>query len=150
MSTEASSPGSLHPLVRHIGSQSPIQLPPKHQLSTAPTQASGRARLVRNQRIPISSLLLSFKAHSPQTPNGKPKRTSNSKCRTPELRHRHRRLTLAARMMFKFHGPVKTEGAVAVACSDLLGGSFLISWCETALFTTVNINAVEVGFEEGS
>jgi hypothetical protein len=23
-------------------------------------------------------------------------------------------------MMSKFHGPVKTEGAVAVACSDLL------------------------------
>ena len=40
---------------------------------------------------------------------------------TPELRHRHRRLTLAAMMIFKFHGPVKTEGAVAVACTDLLG-----------------------------
>ena len=39
---------------------------------------------------------------------------------TPELRHRHGNLALAARMMFKFHGPVKTEGAVAVACSDLL------------------------------
>jgi hypothetical protein len=25
-------------------------------------------------------------------------------------------------MVFKFHGAVKTEGAVAVACSDLLGG----------------------------
>ena len=40
---------------------------------------------------------------------------------TFELRHRHRGLTLVAMMMFKFHGPVKTEGAVAVACcSDLL------------------------------
>ena len=39
---------------------------------------------------------------------------------TPELRHRHRNLTLAAVMISKIHGPVKTEGAVAVACSDLL------------------------------
>src|SRR5215472_16401232 len=30
---------------------------------------------------------------------------------TPELRHRHRSLTLAAMMMSKFHGLVKTEGA---------------------------------------
>jgi hypothetical protein len=28
--------------------------------------------------------------------------------------------------MSKFHGPVKTEGAVAVACSDLLGGILII------------------------
>jgi hypothetical protein len=27
-------------------------------------------------------------------------------------------------MMFKFHVPVKTERAVAVACSDLLGAAF--------------------------
>lgn len=37
-----------------------------------------------------------------------------------ELRHRHQSLTLAARMMFKFHGRVKTEGAVAAACSNLV------------------------------
>ena len=37
---------------------------------------------------------------------------------TTKLRHRHRSLTLAAMMISKFHGPVKTEGAVAVACSD--------------------------------
>lgn len=36
----------------------------------------------------------------------------------PELRHRHRSLTLAAMMISKFHGPVKTVGAVAVVCSD--------------------------------
>jgi len=28
-------------------------------------------------------------------------------------------------MMFKFHGPVKTEGAVAVACGDLLASVFM-------------------------
>jgi hypothetical protein len=39
---------------------------------------------------------------------------------TPELRHRHRVPTLAATMIFKFHGLVQTEGAVAVARSDLL------------------------------
>src|SRR3974390_1189437 len=39
---------------------------------------------------------------------------------TPELRHRHRSLTLAAMMISEFHGPVKTEGAVAVACSDFV------------------------------
>jgi len=55
-----------------------------------------------------------------------------------ELRHRHRSLTLAARMMFKFHGPVKTEGAVAVACSDLLGQMPLIltdGFCTPILIT---------------
>jgi hypothetical protein len=39
---------------------------------------------------------------------------------TPELRHRHRGLSLAAMMMFKFHGRAKTEGAVAVARSDFV------------------------------
>jgi hypothetical protein len=29
-------------------------------------------------------------------------------------------------MMFKFHVPVKTERAVAVACSDWLGHSFML------------------------
>ena len=33
---------------------------------------------------------------------------------------RHRRLSLAANMMFEFHGSVKTERAVAVACSALV------------------------------
>ena len=40
--------------------------------------------------------------------------------RTPELRHRDRSLTLAAMRMFKFHGSVKTEGAVAAAGSDFV------------------------------
>ena len=44
---------------------------------------------------------------------------------TFELRHRHRRLSLAAMMMFKFHGLVETEGAVEVACSDLLAHGIL-------------------------
>lgn len=38
----------------------------------------------------------------------------------PELRHLHRSQALAAMMMFEFHGLVKTQGAVAVACSDLV------------------------------
>jgi len=39
----------------------------------------------------------------------------------PALRHRHWRLPLAARMLFMFHGPVNTEGAVAVARRFLVG-----------------------------
>jgi hypothetical protein len=34
-------------------------------------------------------------------------------------------------MIFKFHVPVKTEGAVAVACSDLLG-DMAIPLCKIA------------------
>jgi hypothetical protein len=52
---------------------------------------------------------------------------------TPELRHRHRRLSLAAMMMFKFHGPVKTEGAVAVACSYLLAVMFKSEFCRSSI-----------------
>jgi len=50
---------------------------------------------------------------------------------TPELRHRPGNLTLAAMMMSKFHGPVKTEGAVAVACSDLLGNGRILTRTST-------------------
>ena len=42
------------------------------------------------------------------------------RCLTSKLRHSHRRLSLAAIMMFKFHGSVKTERAVAVACSAIV------------------------------
>ena len=39
---------------------------------------------------------------------------------TPELSHRQQRPSLVAMMMVKFHGPVKTEDAVAVGCSDFV------------------------------
>jgi len=45
----------------------------------------------------------------------------------------HRSLALAAMMMSKFHRLVKTEGAVAVACSDFSGG-FILS----LVFATVS------------
>src|SRR5207248_10440068 len=44
---------------------------------------------------------------------------------TTKLRHSRRKPAWPAMMMFKFHVSVKTEGAAAVACSDLLGSDIV-------------------------